>query len=122
MKVIVAGSRTCQDREKIYQVLDYLHGLKSFSMVISGLANGPDLIGKEWAEERGIEVMGCHADWKKYGKIAGIIRNTEMANVEGSVLVAFYDGSSKGTADMIRKMKGRILYIVDVSSPDGLDF
>lgn len=123
MKVIIAGSRSFQDRQKIYAVLDYLNSLHGFTSVISGLARGPDTIGKDWAEERGIPVECCAADWDKYGNHAGIIRNSEMANAAGSSgrLVAFYDGISTGTGDMIRKMSGRVLHIHNIEQTGPLD-
>lgn len=123
MRVIIAGTRTFEDREKIFAVLDYLHSLYGFTAVISGLARGPDTIGKEWAEERGIPVECCAADWKKYGNAAGIIRNSQMANEAGPSgrLVAFHDNVSTGTADMIRKMDGRVLHIYNIEETGPLD-
>ena len=44
-------------------------------------------------------------DWKTYGKMAGPLRNTQMATYVGEegALIALYDGQSSGTKDMIRK-------------------
>jgi hypothetical protein len=56
-------------------------------------------------------------DWKKYGKSAGYRRNKEMAEV-ADALVAFWDGKSKGTANMIDLMRkaGKPLKIVYYSN------
>ena len=51
-----------------------------------------------------IKYCGLGPDWDKYGKSAGYIRNTEMAEA-GDILVAFWDGKSKGTEHMINIMK-----------------
>jgi hypothetical protein len=42
------------------------------------------------------------ADWDKHGKAAGPIRNQQMAQ-EADGLIAFWDGKSRGTKDMIQK-------------------
>ena len=46
------------------------------------------------------------ADWKKWGKAAGPIRNREMllyAKERAPVIVAFWNGISSGTRDMIEQ-------------------
>lgn len=113
--VIVAGSRTYQNKDHIFEVLDYFHSIYQFENVVCGMANGPDLIGKEWAESRGVGVLEFPANWKLYGNSAGIIRNTEMSKIAHS-LICFWDQSSPGTKDMISKMKGRTLCVYNVAS------
>ena len=103
MKLIVAGSRNVDDVEFIESVLDGIHINTPITCVISGLARGPDTIGKEWAEKRGIPVSGFAPDWDKYGKVAGFIRNSQMAN-EGDAAVIFYDGQSSGSKNMAKTM------------------
>ena len=73
---------------------------ESITEIVSGLAKGPDSFGKEWAEINGIPVKEFPADWDKYGKSAGYIRNAEMLKT-ATHLLAFWDGSSKGTKNMI---------------------
>lgn len=46
--------------------------------------------------------MEFPADWNAHGKAAGPIRNQQMAQ-EADVLIAFWDGKSRGTKDMIEK-------------------
>lgn len=45
------------------------------------------------------------ADWGKYGKSAGVLRNKQMAEYADG-LIAFWDGKSRGTANMIETAKG----------------
>ena len=97
MKTIVAGSRTITDKEKIYAVLNEMAGITE---VVSGGAEGVDLIGEDWAIENGIPVKRFDPDWKLYGKQAGKVRNTQMARYADR-LVAFWDGKSNGTKHMI---------------------
>ena len=74
--------------------------------IISGTANGADRLGEAFALKYGIEVKRFPAQWHKYGKSAGYVRNNIMAQYaaksdELGVLIAFWDGKSKGTKMMI---------------------
>jgi hypothetical protein len=68
-----------------------------------GEARGVDAIGKQIAEALKVPVKSFPADWQKYGKPAGVIRNKEMAYY-GDVLIAVWDGKSRGTRHMIEIM------------------
>lgn len=97
MKTIIAGSR---DRS-LSSVDKELLATLGITEVVCGGARGIDTDGRLWAEEQGIPVKMFPADWNKYGKSAGCIRNEEMA-VYADMLVAFWDGESRGTKHMIR--------------------
>ena len=103
MKIIVAGSRDFKDRERVYRNLDVversLEGGKTIE-IVSGLARGPDTFGKDWAISKGYKVHEFPANWDKYGKKAGYLRNVEMSKV-ADCLIAFWNGSSPGTKHMI---------------------
>ena len=44
------------------------------------------------------------ADWKKHGRAAGPIRNQQMLDEgKADVVVALWDGKSRGTLDMIQR-------------------
>ena len=62
--------------------------------------------GEAYAKRMGIPCEVYPADWRKYGKKAGMVRNAEMAEVADE-LVAIWDGRSRGTAAMIRMMRRR---------------
>lgn len=61
-------------------------------------------MGERYAKERGYAVSEHPADWDRYGKSAGYIRNKEMAE-EADALMAFWDGKSRGTMHMINLAK-----------------
>jgi len=103
MKLIVAGSRSFADREMAFERLDFFTAHRQTVTVVCGMATGADLIGKEWALARGHGVIEKPADWERQGRAAGFIRNGEMAMI-ADALVAFWDGKSRGTKDMIDKM------------------
>ncbi len=100
-RVIIAGGRDFSDYNLLKETMDYLlSNIKDNIVVVCGMANGADKLGERYARERGYEVMYFPADWKKYGKSAGVIRNEEMAQ-NADALVAFWDGKSRGTKNMI---------------------
>ncbi len=68
--------------------------------VVSGTARGADRLGEIWAQMQGIPVVQFPADWNRYGKKAGYLRNIEMAD-HAEALIALWDGESRGTKHMI---------------------
>lgn len=70
------------------------------TLVLSGAARGADTLGEMWAARKGVPVVRYPADWTRFGKSAGLVRNAVMA-FEAEALVALWDGSSKGTKHMI---------------------
>ena len=102
MKVIIAGSRSVMDPG---QVAVAIHDSRFIvSEVVSGTARGVDRMGEAYAERRGIPVRRFPADWDRFGRAAGMIRNAEMAKY-ADALVAVWDGRSKGTDNMITTMR-----------------
>lgn len=116
MRTIICGSRSYA-KQKPDETLDvYLNRIRfnedtlrkeldnfldSTTVVLSGLAKGPDLWGKEWGEKNGIVVLDYPPDWKRFGKGAGFRRNEEMVGYADRV-IAFYNGFSRGTSHTVR--------------------
>lgn len=103
-RLLVCGDRDWKDRDYIFARLDEMQPLYGFSEMIEGCARGADRIGEEWATERGIPLRHFPANWDKWGKLAGIIRNTEMLTMgEPEMVVAFHTAlqQSKGTKHMV---------------------
>lgn len=99
-RVIVAGSRTIDDYDFVKKKLDILLKRKKNVVIICGMARGADQLGERYAKENDLEIEYYPADWDKYGKSAGYIRNKQMAR-NADALIAFWDGVSKGTKNMI---------------------
>lgn len=102
-RLIVAGGREITDRGFVFGELDRLTGNLLKENVVTevcGEARGVDVIGREWAELKGLVVDSFPANWDAHGKAAGMMRNKLMAN-HGTHLVAFWDGESRGTKQMI---------------------
>lgn len=101
-RVIVAGGRDFDNYALLTEVLDlYLSPIKDDIAIVCGKARGADTLGEKYAKEHGYSVMAFPAQWKRYGKPAGYIRNKEMAK-NADALVAFWDGQSRGTHHMIK--------------------
>lgn len=101
--VIIAGGRDFNDYELLKsKCLSLLRNKMDECdvQIVCGCARGADTLGKQFAEEFGLKVLEYPADWDKYGKKAGYLRNEEMAKV-GNALIAFWNGKSKGTGHMI---------------------
>ena len=102
-KVIIAGGRDFVDynllREKVNNILIDKR-LTHKIVIVSGCARGADTLGMRYASENILDVDEYPADWDKYGKKAGYMRNVEMAE-NADALIAFWDGKSKGTRHMI---------------------
>jgi hypothetical protein len=103
LRVLVCGDRYWSDRAAIHQVLK---DLPEGSVVIQGECRGVDLTAKSVAQALGFEVECYPADWDKYGKAAGPIRNKQMLE-EGKpdIVVAFHDDidRSRGTKNMLKQ-------------------
>lgn len=103
MKVLITGSRTWTDWEAIRTELKALP--KDVIIIHGACPSGADYIAdKIVKEELGIEPKPYPANWTKYGRGAGKVRNQEMLDKEHPDLVlAFHKANSPGTADMIER-------------------
>ena len=106
-KIIVAGSRGFNDYKLMEEYLDFKFQEVIKTHKVSGTSRGADKLGELYAKHRGYPVHPFPADWHLHGKSAGYKRNKRMAKY-ANALVAFYDGSSKGTGHMIKLAKDYI--------------
>ena len=118
-KLLVCGSRDFNDREILTTRLDeYLSSANLANIeIVAGGARGADTLAEDYAAERGIKFTKFPADWARYGKSAGFIRNAEMAEYcKGpmNTCIAFYDGQSHGTANMLTTALRKRMSIVKV--------
>lgn len=100
MKVIVAGSRNFNNYSLLEKTLNSFSETHGSIEIVSGGARGADTLGERYAKEHNCPLKVFPAEWDKFGKGAGYIRNAEMA-AYADALVAFWDGQSKGTKHMI---------------------
>jgi len=103
-KVIIAGGRDFIDYALLRETCDKILCNQSDIEIVSGAAQGADKLGEWYADEKGYPLKQFPANWDKFGKGAGHIRNSEMAEY-ADALIAFWDGKSKGTKSMISLAK-----------------
>lgn len=107
-KIIVAGGRDFSNQDLVDRTLDYLLDFTGEHIeIVCGMAKGADTSGLLWAKANNKPVAEFTADWNQFGKGAGYKRNAEMADY-ADLLIAFWDGKSRGTKHMIdlAKKKG----------------
>lgn len=102
MKLAIVGSRSFNDYDLMSKTIESLVSINNIECIISGGASGADSLAETFAKLNGIELIVYQAEWDKYGKSAGMIRNADIVNASDGV-IAFWDGFSKGTANSISK-------------------
>lgn len=111
-RIIVAGTRGYDDYESFATtVKELIAGVKGNIIFLSGMAKtGADKLIIDFCKNEGYLHYPYPADWDRFGKGAGFIRNSTMAD-NGTWLIAFHDGISNGTAHMIKVAKEKELRI-----------
>jgi len=104
MIIVVTGGRDFTNTGYIFGCLDYLHGLRAVSGLIHGGARGVDTLCGMWAVSRGVPEIKCPANWDKYGKSAGIIRNQSMLVRDPAPEYAVIFPGGRGTSDMRQRI------------------
>ncbi len=107
MRLIIAGGRDFTDLTFLRQSMSFfvdIYDDDPITEVVCGMARGADLAGRLWAGEKGIPVKEFPANWDKYGRSAGHIRNGQMGDYADQAVV-FWDGKSRGTSHMINFME-----------------
>ena len=114
LRIIIAGGRDFENYfllktsviDKIIEKIPF----PADAVIVSGMARGADRLGVQFANEMGFKLYRFPAEWERLGKKAGYIRDVEMAKFASKgynkgMLVAFWDGKSKGTQHMIDTAK-----------------
>lgn len=102
-KLIVAGSRGFKNYPLLSFHIMYLahNTYKNMELsIVSGCARGADAMAIRFAHEHDVVLYEFPADWGVYGKRAGFVRNADMGK-HSDGLLAFWDGHSRGTKNMI---------------------
>ncbi|MFD2207554.1 SLOG family protein [Kiloniella antarctica] len=100
MKVIIAGSRTIDDYDALETFVESIDW--PIEEVVSGGCRGVDELGERWAKGKNIPKKVLYADWVKYGREAGELRNRDMAEYADG-LILLWDGKSPGASCMLRE-------------------
>lgn len=113
MKVAVIGSRGITD----IRLEDYLPA--ETDEIVSGGAKGVDTVARIYAEENGICLTEFLPDYARYKRGAPLKRNEQIIEY-ADLILAFWDGSSKGTKfviDKAEKLGKKITVIISKTEP-----
>ena len=113
MKIAVVGSRNLDEVD----IDKYIS--PDVDEIVSGGAAGVDTCAAEYARENGLKLTEFLPEYKKYGRRAPIVRNKQIVDYADKV-IAFWDGSSRGTLSVIKyaEMMGKPLEVVVWSNGD----
>ena len=98
VKVIIAGSRSIASYDVVRKAIR--ESYFDIDEVVSGNAKGVDRWGELYANQNNLDLVIFPANWGRYGKSAGVMRNRKMAKY-ADALIAVWDGESRGTKHMI---------------------
>lgn len=108
MKIVISGSRSIDDTEEIFPILDQYKN--EITLLVEGGARGVDIKGRAWALANDVPFKTFSPEWRdkdgNYRRQAGFERNKDMADY-GDKVVAIWDGKSKGTGHMVDIMKAK---------------
>ena len=116
IKLAIVGGRYFSDYNKFKIIVsEHIKDIGVPNEIISGGAIGVDTMAEKYANENNIPIIVFKPDWNKYGKKAGILRNTDIIEASTHVL-ALPCKQSIGTYDSINKAKklNKELTIVNV--------
>lgn len=94
MRVAIVGSRHFADPAR---VADYVNSLPARASIITGSASGVDAAATKAARAKGIPVQVMPASFEELSDTSKAAARNQRLIDACDVLVAFWDGSSKGT-------------------------
>jgi hypothetical protein len=124
LRILITGSREWTGRTAIRRALeavleqcagDCFEHISEVT-VVHGAARGADRIAGEVATELGCTVEVHPANWDRYGKAAGPIRNLEMIRQGADVCLAFPLGPSRGTRHAMAAARAAGITVQDCSA------
>lgn len=110
-RIAVVGSRKFSDYSLVKKILKpYL----PFTLITGG-ALGADTLAEKFAKEYDLDILIHYPEWKKYGRKAGMLRNTFIVR-DCEQVIAFWDGISKGTRMVINlaREKSKLVRVIEV--------
>jgi hypothetical protein len=124
LRILACGGRDYENRAVVFSMLDHMvfggsdpESLKKKveAVICHGGARGADWLAGEWARARGVPCTVYYAQWDKYGKRAGILRNQQMLDeFKPTMTIAFPGG--RGTADMMARSRAQDVPVLEVTN------
>lgn len=119
--VLISGSRSITNKDKVFDVLNSWvvnSGVcKYYDEIViigGGCKRGVDSFLYEFSYKWGFLYIEMRAEWDKYGKSAGMIRNRKMIDYvkskKNNMCLCLWDGKSKGCKNVIDNYKNSIVF------------
>ena len=106
--VLICGSRDFGNPDAARRAIaERLAELPQGATIIHGGANGADMWADGIAYGMRIATRVFVADWEQHGRSAGILRNNDMLDLNPDLVIAFWNGFSRGTLHTITEAKKR---------------
>jgi hypothetical protein len=120
MRILVCGGRAFADCEFVCRELSRLHGLHRFTTAITGGAVGVDTFAHDWAAGMGLSTEVYRADWERFGRAAGPIRNKRMLDEGRPDLVVAFPGG-RGTRNMVSQARFAGVEVMVIGAEEAID-
>lgn len=122
-RIIVCGSKDFCNYDLLKKKCDYYISSRlekgNKIEIISGGAKGAESLGEKYAKEKGYSFKIIPIQWDKYGKRAGYLRNSKMAEISNAC-IAFLckdeESKAKGIEMMINIAREKHLLVREVIS------
>lgn len=117
-RLLICGDRNWTDKRSIEAIIRATHAEHEDLVIIEGEARGADSIARDTAIGMGIPVEPYAADWQKFGRAAGPIRNQQMLETQPDMVIGFHNDleNSKGTKDMLNRAKKEGIPVLNITS------
>lgn len=120
MRILVTGSRDWPDRAAVHMTLDGLRKVasarnESLVVVHGDCPTGADAMAAQWAKQCGIEVEAYPAEWDRYGKAAGPMRNQKMVDLGADLCIGFPIAGSRGTLHCMTRAYSAGIAVLDMN-------
>jgi hypothetical protein len=110
--------RVERESRHLNDTLDVMHRERKVSLLITGAADGADLLAESWARRNAVPYEGFPADWSTHGRSAGPQRNLVMAArlvalsctvLEGYDVLGLGFPGGHGTKNMLAQLRSKAL-------------
>ena len=120
-RIVICGGRHFNDYEQLKTTITNFLKQRKIEIenveIVSGHCQGADMLGEQYAKEYGLNLTIFHADWQRYKRKAGPIRNKQMIEyimqTENKAVIAFVSENSKGTKQTVLLAKRAGIFVVE---------
>lgn len=110
MKIAIIGTRECGNINLEQEIINRMLIFRN-DTIISGGARGIDTLAAMYARKHGMKLLEFRPDYATYGRGATFVRNRMIVDV-ADVVIAFWNGTSRGTKYTINYAKKKHVPII----------